>query len=113
MIELLRQLDIFDGVDDETLQEFASKGSEEHLAVGEPVWVEGKSIERFMVLAEGTVEWSRTINGVDIVVGERGAPTYAGATNLLTGDPDCGQRPRAHAASADRVGRRHLPSVSA
>ena len=26
MIELLEQLDLFDGVDDETLQEFASQG---------------------------------------------------------------------------------------
>ena len=87
MIELLRELDIFDGVDDETLAEFATKSTEEHLAVGDPLWTEGKPIERFLVLAEGTVEWSRRLNGVDVVVGERAAPTYAGATNILTGDP--------------------------
>ena len=66
MIELLRELDIFDGVDDETLAEFATKSTEEHLAVGDPLWTEGKPIERFLVLAEGTVEWSRRLNGVDV-----------------------------------------------
>jgi signal transduction histidine kinase len=87
VIELLRELDIFDGVDDETLLEFAAKATEEHLAVGDALWVEGHPIVRFLVMAEGKVEWSRCINGVDVVVGERAAPTYAGATNVLTGDP--------------------------
>ena len=54
---------------------------------------------RFLVLAEGKVEWSRCINGVDVVVGERAAPTYAGATNVLTGDPTVASG-RAHRADA-------------
>ena len=65
-----------------------------------------------MVLAEGTVEWSRTINGVDIVVGERGAPTYAGATNLLTGDPTVASGHALTPLPADRVGRRHASANS-
>ena len=36
------------------------KSTEEHLAVGDPLWTEGKPIDRFSVLAEGTVESSRT-----------------------------------------------------
>ncbi len=86
MIEVLRDLDLFDGVPDDTLEEFASKARLEQLDVGDPLWIEGKPIDRFIVLIEGTVEWSRCINGVDVIVGERVAPTYAGATNLLTGD---------------------------
>ena len=39
------------------------------------------------MIAEGTIEWSRCINGVDMVLSERHGPTYAGASNLLTGDP--------------------------
>ena len=41
----------------------------------------------FSIILEGAVEWSRRVNGVDIVVGRREAPTYAGAGNALTGDP--------------------------
>ncbi|MDX6523298.1 MAG: hypothetical protein QOI17_811 [Gaiellales bacterium] len=87
MIELLRELDLFHDVDEETLSAFAARGHERRLEVGEPLFVEGKVIERFSVVAEGRIEWSRCINGVDLVLSERSGPTYAGASNLLTGDP--------------------------
>jgi signal transduction histidine kinase len=87
MIELLRELDLFQDVDEQTLSEFAARGHERGLEVGEPLFVEGKVIERFSVVAEGRIEWSRCINGVDLVLSERTGPTYAGASNLLTGDP--------------------------
>ncbi|HZI35711.1 MAG TPA: ATP-binding protein [Gaiellales bacterium] len=87
MIELLADLDLFQGVDDETLAAFAVRGVEGTLEVGDPVTVQGKPVERFVVIAEGTIEWSRSINGVDTVLSERHGPTYSGASNLLTGDP--------------------------
>jgi len=87
MIELLADLDLFQGVDDETLAAFAARGVEGTLEVGDPVTVQGKPVERFVVIAEGTIEWSRSINGVDTVLSERHGPTYSGASNLLTGDP--------------------------
>jgi len=87
MIELLADLDLFQGVDDETLAAFAAGGVEGTLEVGDAVTVQGKPVERFVVIAEGTIEWSRSINGVDMVLSERHGPTYSGASNLLTGDP--------------------------
>jgi signal transduction histidine kinase len=39
------------------------------------------------VIADGRIEWSRCINGLDVVLSVREGPTYAGAANLLTGDP--------------------------
>ena len=87
MIELLADLDLFQGVDDETLAAFAAHGVEETLPVGATVTVQGKPVERFVVIADGTIEWSRCINGVDMVLSERHGPTYSGASNLLTGDP--------------------------
>jgi signal transduction histidine kinase len=87
MIELLADLDLFQGVDDETLAAFAAHGVEGTLPVGGTVTVQGKPVERFVVIAEGTIEWSRCINGVDMVLSERHGPTYSGASNLLTGDP--------------------------
>jgi signal transduction histidine kinase len=87
MIELLRELDLFQDVDEQTLAEFAARGQERRLEVGEALFVEGTVIERFNVVVEGTIEWSRCINGVDLVLSERSGPTYAGAANLLTGDP--------------------------
>jgi signal transduction histidine kinase len=87
MIQLLADLDLFQGVDDETLAAFAAHGVEGTLEVGDPVTVQGKPVERFVVIVEGTIEWSRCINGVDMVLSERHGPTYSGASNLLTGDP--------------------------
>jgi signal transduction histidine kinase len=74
-------------VDEQTLAEFAAHGQDRRLEVGEALFVEGTVIERFSVVVEGTIEWSRCINGVDLVLSERSGPTYAGAANLLTGDP--------------------------
>ena len=87
MIELLADLDLFQGVDDETLAAFAAHGVDGTLPVGGTVTVQGKPVERFVVIVEGTIEWSRCINGVDMVLSERNGPTYSGASNLLTGDP--------------------------
>ncbi len=87
MIEVLEQLDLFEGVDRDVLAAFAAKGREEHLGVGELLFTEGGTHERFAVVVEGRVEWTRCINGVDVFLSERSAPTYAGAANLLTGDP--------------------------
>ena len=87
MIELLADLDLFHGVDDETLAAFAAHGVEETLPVGATVTVQGEPVQRFYVIADGTIEWSRCINGVDMVLSERHGPTYSGASNLLTGDP--------------------------
>ena len=48
MIELLRQLDIFDGVDDETAAGVRGQGARRCISrSGEPSGVEGKSFERF------------------------------------------------------------------
>ena len=87
MIELLADLDLFQGVDHHTLATFAARGVEGTLPVGGTVTVEGTPVDRFIVIAEGTIEWSRCINGVDMVLSERHGPTYSGASNLLTGDP--------------------------
>jgi signal transduction histidine kinase len=87
VIEVLAQLDLFEGVDREALGEFAAKGREERLAAGEPLFTEGDVLERFSVVVDGRIEWSRCINGVDVFLSERDGPTYAGAANILTGDP--------------------------
>jgi signal transduction histidine kinase len=87
MIDVLRQLDLFEGVDDEVLEEFARSGSERRLEVGQTLLVEGEVTDLLWVIAEGRIEWSRHINGSDVELGERGAPSYAGASNILTGDP--------------------------
>jgi signal transduction histidine kinase len=87
MIELLRGQDVFQDVDDAALTAFAAEGVESILAAGEAVFTEGDPCRRFTLIAEGTIEWSKCINGVDMVLVTRDGPTYAGATNLVTGDP--------------------------
>ena len=39
------------------------------------------------MLVEGTIEWLRTLGGEEVVMATRPAPTYFGATNLLTEEP--------------------------
>jgi CRP-like cAMP-binding protein len=87
MIELLRGLDLFQDADDDVLRRFADAGASHRMAAGELLLEEGAAPSRFIVIADGTVHWSRCINGVDITLAERAGPTYAGAGNLLTGDP--------------------------
>jgi signal transduction histidine kinase len=80
------ELDLFMGVDPELLQEFAGQAHDRLLAVGEALDVEGEHVDTFSVITDGRIEWTRCINGVDVVVTARDGPTYAGASNLLTGD---------------------------
>jgi len=85
-IELLEELDLFQGVERPVLEEFAAKAVPDHLAIGDELFTEGKPLERFSVVVSGRIEWSRCINGVDVILSQREGPTYAGASNVLTGD---------------------------
>jgi signal transduction histidine kinase len=87
MIEILRGLDLFEDVDEEVLRRFAEAGTRRRMAPGELLLEEGATPTEFVVIVSGSVHWSRCINGVDITLVERAGPTYAGAGNLLTGDP--------------------------
>ncbi len=87
MIELLRSVELFEGLDDESLAPLAATGRERLLAPGEVLVTEGDGAEFFLVLASGRIEWLRTVNGEEVVLGTRAAPSYAGAINLLTGEP--------------------------
>jgi signal transduction histidine kinase len=86
VIEILEQLDLFQGVDPDVLAAFAAKAREEHLAVGEPLFIEGTVPDRFSVIVSGDIEFSRRINGVNAILSRRPGPTYVGAANALTGD---------------------------
>jgi signal transduction histidine kinase len=86
-IEVLEELDLFEGVERPVLEDFAAKAVPDRLAVGDELFTEGKALERFSVVVSGRIEWSRCINGVDVILSQREGPTYAGASNVLTGDP--------------------------
>jgi signal transduction histidine kinase len=87
MIELLQGLDLFQDADEGVLRRFADAGTNRRMVPGDVLLEEGATPAEFIVIADGTVHWSRCINGVDITLVERAGPTYAGAGNLLTGDP--------------------------
>ncbi len=87
MISQLREMDLFEAVDDADLEAFVARSDEQHLAVGDLLFMEGKPIGRAWAVLEGRIEWSRCVNGIDVILSERVAPTYAGASNALTGDP--------------------------
>ncbi len=87
MIDVLEQLDLFQGVDPDVLAAFAGQGRAEQLAPGEPLFTEGTVPDRFSVIVSGEIESSRRINGVNSILSQRAGPTYVGAANVLTGDP--------------------------
>ena len=83
MIDLLRQFDLFEGLSDETLRPLAETGREMELATGETMVGSTEPVENFWLLLEGRIEFVRD----GIVVSVLEAPSYAGASPLLTGDP--------------------------
>ena len=87
MIEALRQVDLFDEVGDACLEKLSAVTTEERLRAGDYVVRTGQVADRFCVLVEGTIEWVRTLGGEEVVMATRPAPTYFGATNLLTEEP--------------------------
>jgi signal transduction histidine kinase len=86
-LEVLEGLDLFDGVERPLLEDFAARAVPDRLAIGDQLFTEGKALERFSVVVSGRIEWSRCINGIDVILSQREGPTYAGASNVLTGDP--------------------------
>ena len=86
-LEVLEGLDLFEGVERPLLEDFAARAVPDRLAIGDELFTEGKALERFSVVVSGRIEWSRCINGVDVILSQGEGPTYAGASNVLTGDP--------------------------
>jgi signal transduction histidine kinase len=85
--EAFRQVDVFAGLGDDCLERLVGCATELRLAPGQELVHEGETVDRFGVLVEGTVVWIRTVGGEEVVMGERSPVTYAGASNLLTGEP--------------------------
>src|SRR5207245_11085194 len=71
MIVLMRTHDLFEGIEDDRLEAFAALATEVLLDAGQPLAMEGEPIERFWLIAEGRIEWTRCINGADVLLGER------------------------------------------
>ncbi len=84
-VEQLRPIDLFDGVDDEHLAEFAAHAELRDCRPGELIAEEGGSERRVYLLLEGTAETFREINGGQESSGDHVAPTYLGAIGALTG----------------------------
>ena len=87
MIDVLRQVDLFDDVPEEALARLAETGVERRLEPGEFIVALGEPAAAFIVLVEGRLAWTRVIAGEETVLATRGPITYAGAVNLLTGEP--------------------------
>jgi signal transduction histidine kinase len=83
----LRQLFLFESLDDAKLDWLAANGEVERVPGGTDIYVEGEPAERFFVLLSGTVSLSRRVHGDDLEVNrtsQRGV--YAGATQSYLGD---------------------------
>jgi signal transduction histidine kinase len=81
----LRPIDLFDGVDDEHLADFAAHAELRDCRPGELIAEEGGTERRVYLLLDGTAETFREINGGQESSGDHVAPTYLGAIGALTG----------------------------
>ncbi len=87
MIDVLRQVNLFEELGEDCLGRLAETAHEERLGPGEWVVREGQRVERFGVLVDGLIDWVRVVDGRELVMASRAAVTYFGAMNLLTEDP--------------------------
>ena len=84
-IQEIRPIDLFEGIDDDHLQEIADHAELHDRRAGELIAQEGASDRRVYLLLEGTAETFREVNGGQESSGDHVAPTYMGAIGALTG----------------------------
>jgi signal transduction histidine kinase len=87
VLEVLRGVDLFEELSEDCLRRIAATAREERLAAGDWVVREGGRVEWFGVLTDGMVDWVKMVDGRELVMASRSAPTYFGAMNLLTEEP--------------------------
>jgi signal transduction histidine kinase len=86
-VDELRPIDLFDGLDDEHLAEFAARAELREYKAGEMVAREGEREPAVYLLLDGIAEAFRDVNGRQEPSGEHASPTWMGAIAALTGSP--------------------------
>jgi signal transduction histidine kinase len=85
--EQLRQLFLFESLDEDKLHWLSERGEVERFTGGTPIYTEGEPATCFYVLLEGTVSLSRKVHGDDIEVSRTTQPgVYAGAMQAYLGE---------------------------
>ncbi len=87
VLDVLRGVDLFEELSEDCMQRLAASAHRERLAPGDWVVREGGRVEWFGVLTEGMIDWVKMVDGRELVMASRSAPTYFGAMNLLTQEP--------------------------
>jgi signal transduction histidine kinase len=90
VIDLLREIDLFEELDAGCLERLAASAREVRVPAGEWIVREGDTVDRFGILTEGLIDWIKEVDGRDLVMASRAAVTYFGAMNLLTEEPSLG-----------------------
>lgn len=83
----LRSVDLFDGIDDEQLEEWRAVAQLQEVAPGELIVEEQDLVPGLILLLAGTAATHMHSRGRPEPVGLQVAPTWIGAIAVLTGDP--------------------------
>ncbi|MGI9048583.1 MAG: Crp/Fnr family transcriptional regulator, partial [Rubrobacteraceae bacterium] len=86
-IEELREVPLFEGLDDERLQWVLERGEERRVAAGEINRREGEPAEHLYVILEGELRIMKRANGGETVIDVFGPGTFFAEVSLLAGKP--------------------------
>lgn len=85
--EELKQLFLFESLDEDKLAWLAEQGEVEHFTGGQAIYTEGEAATCFYVLIDGTVALSRKVHGDDVEVSRTNQRSvYAGAMQAYLGE---------------------------
>ncbi len=83
-IEELRPIDLFAELDDDALSEWTARSEIHEAAAGEDLFVEGEMTRGVILLLSGTLRGTINSTGIEEPISDQVAPTWIGATAVLT-----------------------------
>ena len=87
LVDELRAIDLFEGLDDEQLEQWAAAAEVRTFEPQDTMIEQGEPAQGLFLLLEGTSNALMRSNGSDEPVGRNHAPTWIGAIAALTGGP--------------------------
>ena len=110
-INLLRQVDAFEQLEDEYLKMISSKMLLKHYTAGQTLFREGTNGDSMYIVVIGVVKALVAKNGVDVTVGQLTPGQFFGEMSMLTGEPRTATIEAASDLEVYEIRREHITEV--